>query len=88
LFTKTELLRTVEDQQRIYVRKLREDYQKLNDKNEHSLYCKDIEYEDLRSLTWRQHEESESRKYRVIYLDEEIRKHKEEIEGLKEDVTK
>ena len=53
LFTKTELLRTVEDQHRMFVKKLKDDYKLLEQKQNHQNYCKDIEYEDLRSYTRR-----------------------------------
>ena len=51
LYTKSELLRTVEAQHHIYSRKLREDILKVNERLDHERYCKDIEYEDLRSYT-------------------------------------
>lgn len=53
LYTKTELLKTVEEQHKLYVKKLREEYDKLNERLDYVTYCKDIEYEDLRSYTRR-----------------------------------
>ena len=53
LYTKTELLKTVEEQHKLYVKKLREEYDKLEVKLELVTYQKDIEYEDIRSYTRR-----------------------------------
>lgn len=53
LYTKTELLKTVEDQHKLYIKKLRDEYNKLQSRLDYEIFCKDIEFEDLRSYTRR-----------------------------------
>ena len=77
LFTKTELLKTGEEQQKIYVKKLREEYHKLNEKKDYLCYCKDIEYEDLRSYTRSLFELQQSQKFQLDLFKEQLSKESE-----------
>lgn len=49
--TKSEMLKVVEDQHCNYVRRLRDEYSKLEQKQEKMIFRKDIEYEDLMART-------------------------------------
>jgi len=49
LFSKSELLRTVEDHHMIYVRKMQEDHREALLHKKWELHGKDMEFEDIRS---------------------------------------
>jgi hypothetical protein len=51
LFSKSELLRTVEDHHMIYIRKVKEDNRALLLKKDWEIHGKEMEIEDLRSYT-------------------------------------
>mmetsp|Transcript_32051 Transcript_32051/g.31349 ORF Transcript_32051/g.31349 Transcript_32051/m.31349 type:complete len:207 (+) Transcript_32051:1765-2385(+) len=61
LYTKGELLRTIEEQQRIYVRRMREEFEETQQEKAQLLCQKEMEYEDLRTLAAQEFELSEQR---------------------------
>ena len=70
LYTKTELLKTVEDQHRMFVNKLKSDLHKLDEERNYVVFCKEIEYEDLRSYTRRLFELNDSFKLKIEILQD------------------
>ena len=62
LFSKTELLRTVEEHHMIYVRKLRADHQVFAKGKDWEMYGREMEYEDIRSYTRQLYKDNETNK--------------------------
>jgi hypothetical protein len=58
VFSKRELLKNVEEQQRFYVRQIKEDNARLIEENMTNVHAKMMEYEDLRSYMLKRHDVS------------------------------
>lgn len=95
VYSKRELLKNVEEQQRFYVRQLKEDNAKLVEETQTNVHARIMEYEDLRSFNLLRYdfilklqETIKDRDYEISNLKEEVETHKNTIAKRDEDIIK
>jgi len=84
--TKSEMLKVVEDQHCNYVRRLRDEYSKLEQKQEKMIFRKDIEYEDLMARTIQFKDTIVDLQKNVKSLEDAVLVQKERIEQRDRDI--